>query len=236
MSSLSKNDESEFWLFGYGSFIWKPPPYFDKQIPGYVMGYLRRFWQVGVNLFTSMLKITYSFGLYMFPIYAYLPLISLHVSSEDHRGTPENPGRVVTLIERSFWNILDDIEPVPDEKVWGIAYHIEASKVAEVRECLDLREINGYSMKKILFNPKDTKETMQVFVYIGTPSNPQFTGPQQLESIAEIINKSTGISGSNREYLLCLEDALNRLSPPQSRDAHITKLANVIRGLDKNHK
>jgi hypothetical protein len=29
-------------------------------------------------------------------------------NSEDHRGTPEYSGRVATLIERSFWESLDD--------------------------------------------------------------------------------------------------------------------------------
>jgi glutathione-specific gamma-glutamylcyclotransferase len=35
------------------------------------------------------------------------------VLSEDHRGTPEALGRVVTLIERSFWETLDDsVSPI----------------------------------------------------------------------------------------------------------------------------
>ncbi|KAJ4287318.1 hypothetical protein N0V90_012716 [Kalmusia sp. IMI 367209] len=65
---------------------------------------------------------------------------------EDHRGTPEAPGRVATLIDRAHWETLTDHHE-STERVWGAAYHIPAAKVPEVREYLDIREINGYSIQ-----------------------------------------------------------------------------------------
>jgi len=152
-------------------------------------------------------------------------------ASQDHRGTPEAPGRVVTLIERSFWETLTDHHDSESEKVWGTAYRIETTKVAEVREYLDIREINGYTIHYTPFYPSDGSPTIKTLVYIGTPDNDQFMGPQDPQKLAEHIYRSVGPSGPNKDYLLSLETALDGLSP-ESGDGHIKDLANRVRKLE----
>ncbi|KAH8910573.1 ChaC-like protein, partial [Coniochaeta sp. PMI_546] len=209
-----------FWLFGYGSLIWKPPPHFDRRIPGWVTGYVRRFWQV----------CTY------------------------HRGTPTAPGRVVTLISRSYWSTLRDPHPSPpDNKVWGVAYRIKPDHVEEVKEYLDIREINGYTIHYTPFHPASenphpagakppngTEEEeeeeqaaappIRTLVYIGTPDNDQFVGPQDPQELAEHIYRSQGPSGLNRDYLWGLERSLDELSP-ESGDEHVRDLAERVRAI-----
>ncbi|KAF2626847.1 ChaC-like protein [Macroventuria anomochaeta] len=195
IEEFGSNDD--FWLFGYGSLIWKPPPHFDQRVPGYIEGYVRRFWQ-------------------------------------DHRGTPEAPGRVVTLIDRAHWDTLSDHHE-PTERVWGAAYHIPAAKVPEVREYLDIREINGYSIQFTPFHPASDSKPIRCLVYIGLPENPQFLGPQDPNALARKILQSRGPSGENREYLFNLEEALLGLSE-ESGDKHISDLVARCKKLEAERK
>lgn len=158
--------------------------------------------------------------------------------SQDHRGTPEAPGRVVTLIERSYWEQLTDHHDSAPEKVWGVAYRIIPDRVAEVKEYLDIREINGYTIHYTPFHPTPGTDPallpqrgpIQALVYIGTPDNDQFVGPQDPQELAEHIARSHGPSGPNPDYLLELEKALNDLSP-ESGDEHVTDLSNRLRAI-----
>ncbi|THU86974.1 ChaC-domain-containing protein [Dendrothele bispora CBS 962.96] len=63
------------------------------------------------------------------------------IMSHDHRGTPEHPGCVVTLIHKEDWDNFSASDPFPDEDVvWGVAYTVYES---EVRDDLDYRKKVG---------------------------------------------------------------------------------------------
>lgn len=163
----------------------------------------------------------------------------LTLPSQDHRGTPQAPGRVVTLIEHAFWATLADPHPAPpDGKVWGVAYRIEPAHVADVKEYLDIREINGYSIHYTAFHPSPTTKQQQeqedpirTLVYIGTPDNDQFTGPQDVQALAAHIHRSHGPSGPNSAYLLSLDEALRELGPESQADEHVADLAARVRAI-----
>lgn len=119
----------------------------------------------------------------------------------------------------------------PTERVWGAAYHIPLSKVREVREYLDIREINGYSIQFTPFHPARDSKPIKCLVYIGLPENPQFLGPQDPDVLARHILKSKGPSGENKEYLFNLEEALLGLSE-ESGDKHISDLVARCRKIE----
>ena len=115
--------------------------------------------------------------------------------SHDHRGTPENPGRVVTLVE------------VPHAVCEGMAYRI----TPEEFEHLDFREKNGYLRLVTQIQFQDGSEAPGV-LYIAHPDNSAFLGPETEQEIARHIAFSEGPSGKNSDYLFHLADALRSLN------------------------
>jgi hypothetical protein len=75
---------------------------------------------------------------------------------------------------------------------------------------------------------------MTCMVYIGLPSNAQFLrDPAERDpaSVAEVISRSRGLSGENRDYLYQLEEALEGLGLG-SADPHVTDLVRRVKQLE----
>nr|XP_010943110.1 gamma-glutamylcyclotransferase 2-3 isoform X4 [Elaeis guineensis] len=123
--------------------------------------------------------------------------------STDHRGTPDFPGRTVTL------------QAFPGELCY-----------LEVRE-------KQYDSKVYLdfFTDPDsmTPAINGVMVYMASPdtrTNKNYLGPAPLEEMAKQIIHAEGPSGPNRDYIFHLENALNQLG---CDDLHVRDVANAVR-------
>ncbi|OBZ83643.1 putative glutathione-specific gamma-glutamylcyclotransferase 2 [Choanephora cucurbitarum] len=152
--------------------------------------------------------------------------------SEDHRGTPEKPGRVVTLIPFDEWKEIESIEG-HDRVTWGVAFKIPSDDVEATRAYLDHREKNGYTVHTVdVYSPEDDQvpAVRNALVYIGTTDNEAYVGPAPYDAIAQQIYETYGPSGWNAEYLLNLAEALREISPGV-RDDHVFELEARVRKL-----
>jgi len=132
--------------------------------------------------------------------------------SHDHRGTPGAPGRVVTLV------------PQDGAVCEGVAYLV----TQDVLDHLDYREKNGY-LRVVEDMTFDDGSHAQGLAYIATADNAAYLGPAPEEEIARQIADSIGPSGTNRDYLLKLADALRELS---EHDAHVFAIERHLLALE----
>jgi cation transport regulator ChaC len=140
--------------------------------------------------------------------------------SDDHRGTPQNPGRVVTLI------------PSKSNECVGMAFKI----THDVFDHLDHREKNGYLRYEIdiYIEPSlsaDNKKSKCVkgLVYIASQDNAAFLGYATERDIAHHINQSSGPSGHNRDYVFQLAEALTSLG---EIDEHVFTIDRYLKALN----
>ncbi|WP_338764968.1 gamma-glutamylcyclotransferase [Massilia sp. METH4] len=121
--------------------------------------------------------------------------------SHDHRGTPDAPGRVATLV------------PQEGAVCHGMAYLVTPEEFAH----LDHREKNGYLRLPIdiRFDGGGSEEGL---VYIARHDNAAYLGEASELEIARHIAAARGPSGPNAEYLLHLAQALREMG---HEDEHV---------------
>ena len=116
--------------------------------------------------------------------------------SVDHRGTPEFPGRVLTLRPSETFDCI------------GVAYRIATEEWEETIRYLDDRERGGYERATVTVYLKG--EPVDAITYIAPPGNPHDAGHESYETIAQMILEARGPSGPNDEYIWALHDAFQK--------------------------
>ncbi|EFA82936.1 sulfotransferase [Heterostelium album PN500] len=147
--------------------------------------------------------------------------------STDHRGTPEAPGRVVTLIQKPKDYIEDDWI------TWGTVYCIPDEEAEIILKNLDYREKGGYERIEtdVYVNGKDTPHG-KALLYLASNDNNEYLGADTIDNIALQIFKSVGPSGRNLDYLLKLAASLRKM---EVVDDHVFDLESKVLELMKLH-
>lgn len=133
-------------------------------------------------------------------------------ASHDHRGTPEYPGRVVTLA------------PIAGSFCDGLAYQLPEPQREVILAMLDHREQDGYQRVFVDLSIAGG-EPVRGVTWIALAGNPSWVGQESTELLAELIATRYGPSGSNREYLYRLNQALGSLD---ILDPYISSLAHRV--------
>ena len=132
--------------------------------------------------------------------------------SHDHRGTPDAPGRVLTLV------------PFAGEECRGRVFGIAKANSEKVLRELDYREKNGYERQYVTVETEESG-SIEALTYIAPVNNVAWLGDAPEEEIAEQIRHSCGPSGSNRDYALSLHQAL---AAEGIDDKHIRAIAELL--------
>ena len=148
--------------------------------------------------------------------------------STDHRGTPNRPGLVATLLtDEQMCSLGFRAADEAPSVTWGVGYRVGSGDVAQVLDNLDFREKGGYTRELISFHPRDGGTPVRALLYSATPDNPGFTAEAMRDptAAARTIGTAHGPSGPNRDYLLNLAHWLASIG---ETDAHVDTLVSQM--------
>lgn len=143
--------------------------------------------------------------------------------SHDHRGTPDAPGRVVTLVTAG--------DEAAASACIGVAYRVDE----DVFPHLDYREKNGYERVDVDIRLLPTGAVVRGVTYVAEPGNRAFLGPATLDEMAAQIRCARGPSGSNAHYLLALQEALAQLDTVDEHVDALVRRISCARGVGAAH-
>lgn len=149
--------------------------------------------------------------------------------STDHRGTPDLPGRVVTLVPETVKRVEGDgarRDPDARWRCWGTAYQVPLDDPEAVIDGLDHRERGGYERLEVEISLRGESvgpsRVVAGVVYIAGPGNPNYLGTATIGEIALQIARAYGPSGANPEYVFELARSLREM---RVADAHVFAVA-----------
>ncbi len=135
--------------------------------------------------------------------------------STDHRGVPENPGRVVTLARDRRQICV------------GMAFRVCPSELERITDELDYREKGGYVRRQLLLDLQDGRQ-VEALTYVAERDNPNYLGAAPPTALARQILGAVGPSGENIDYLQRLACVLRELGVD---DPHVYGLEELCRSL-----
>lgn len=153
--------------------------------------------------------------------------------SEDHRGVPGAPGRVVVCVPQ---DVLGDVDPHRNagdvQVVQGRLFRVPAADRTRTLDYLGIREKGGYSdiMVPVYDDVAAQHPLCSALLFSATEDNEFFAAHDHngvdLDQIAAIIATSVGPSGANVDYLFNLAHWLrdNHLD-----DEHVFDLERRVR-------
>ena len=125
------------------------------------------------------------------------------LKSEDHRGTVESPGRVLSLFRTSGEDKrTDNTQASSTSTTNGIAYHLPENGRDDILKHLAIRERGGYKLHLVDFHPigRNDQENIKVAVFLGEENGILTVPNETINVTSQIIKTSIGPSGKNIDY------------------------------------